>query len=172
MGCACGSDRKVNLVYACSGAANTGNLADQAARKLASVGFGSMTCLAAVGADLSGFIPKRSERSGTNLLVPFPSECRDRKVEIPRPLGRNGGTKCLGSRACPGVLIPFIVSAKNADKNIVIDGCPVACGAKIFQEKGLSFDHFITTEFGVAKGKTSITQELIADVAVQIAQRM
>jgi TRAP-type C4-dicarboxylate transport system substrate-binding protein len=50
------------------------------------------------------------------LLVPFPSECRDRKVEIPRPLGRNGGTKCLGSQAfpfgkaaCPGVLIPFIL---------------------------------------------------------------
>jgi hypothetical protein len=38
----------------------------------------------------ANFIPKRSERSGTNLLVPFPSECRDRGgklslalVEIP-----------------------------------------------------------------------------------------
>jgi len=34
-------------------------------------------------------------------LIPFPSECRDRKVEIPRPLGRNGGTKCLGAQAFP-----------------------------------------------------------------------
>jgi predicted nucleic acid-binding protein len=36
-------------------------------------------------AGIADLIPKRSERSGTNLLVPFPSECRDRKVEIPRP---------------------------------------------------------------------------------------
>jgi hypothetical protein len=41
---------------------------------------------------LDQLIPKRSERSGTNLLVPFPSECWDRGgklslalVEIPRP---------------------------------------------------------------------------------------
>ncbi|MCF7942201.1 MAG: putative zinc-binding protein [Spirochaetia bacterium] len=119
-GCNCGCGQTVTLLYACSGAANTGNLADQAARKLASVGFGSMTCLAAVGADLSG----------------------------------------------------FIASAEAADKNIVIDGCPVACGAKIFTEKGLKFDHFITTDFGVKKGSTPITPELIADVAIGISQKV
>jgi len=63
MGCACScsGDCTVNLLYACSGAANTGLLADQAARTLASDGKGSMTCLAAVGADLSGFlVPARN----------------------------------------------------------------------------------------------------------------
>ncbi len=46
MGCAClcGVDCKVNLLYACSGAANTGMLADQVARSLASESKGSMTC--------------------------------------------------------------------------------------------------------------------------------
>ncbi len=116
MGCSCSCGCTVNLLYACSGAANTGMLADQVARTLSSDGKGSMTCLAAVGADLSG----------------------------------------------------FIVSARNADKNIVIDGCKVACGAKIFTEKGLPFEHYITTDFGVVKGQTPITGEVIETVAQQI----
>ncbi|HCG63709.1 MAG: hypothetical protein A2Y31_10775 [Spirochaetes bacterium GWC2_52_13] len=118
--CSCGGDCTVNLLYACSGAANTGLLADQVARTLASDGKGSMTCLAAVGADLSG----------------------------------------------------FLASARSADKNVVIDGCKVACGAKIFTEKGLPFEHYITTDFGVLKGQTPITAEVIETVALQIGRMM
>lgn len=114
--CSCGGDCKVNLIYACSGAANTGLLADQVARTLDSNGKGSMTCLAAVGADLSG----------------------------------------------------FLASARSADKNVIIDGCKVACGARIFKEKGLPFEHYITTDFGVVKGQTPITSEVIETLVLQI----
>ncbi len=107
--CACGSSGKINLIYACSGAANTELLADQAARGLAEDDTGKMTCLAALGAELSGFIE----------------------------------------------------SAKAADRNLVIDGCPVACGKKVFEKLGLPFAHFMTTDFGVEKGKTEITDEVI-----------
>lgn len=51
----CGNNR-VTLVYACSSAANTGYLADSIARKIMKDGSGKMTCLAAMGAELSGFI--------------------------------------------------------------------------------------------------------------------
>lgn len=44
------------LLYACSGAADLGEISDMAARRLRDEGFGSMTCLAAIGADLSGFV--------------------------------------------------------------------------------------------------------------------
>jgi uncharacterized metal-binding protein len=108
------------LVYACSGGANTGLLADQVARTLDARGEGKMTCLAAVGANLSG----------------------------------------------------FTVSAQAAANNIVIDGCPVGCGARMFTEKELPFDHFVTTDFGVTKGETPITEELIDSVADQIVQRI
>ena len=118
--CTCCGDCKVTLLYACSGAANTGLLADQVARTLSERGVGGMTCLSAVAANLSG----------------------------------------------------FVVSAREADKNVVIDGCKVGCGAKIFTEKGLSFEHLITTDFGVTKGKTPITAELIESVSDQIAQRI
>jgi uncharacterized metal-binding protein len=116
MACSCGGNCDVNLVYACSGAANTGALADQVARTMMRDGTADMTCLAAVGADLSGFLQ----------------------------------------------------SARAATRNIVLDGCPVACGKRIFENRKLPFEHYIMTDFGVQKGKTPITGELIEDIAVQV----
>jgi len=110
--CNCGSN-DVALIYTCSGAANTGYLADAVSRKLMKDCAGKMTCLAAMGAGLSGFIE----------------------------------------------------SAKCAEKNIVIDGCPVACGKKIFDKLGLDYLYFITTDEGVEKNKTEITQEVIDRVS-------
>jgi len=116
MPCNCGSDKESNLIYACSGAANTGLLADQVMRTLNRDGVGDSTCLAAMGADLSG----------------------------------------------------FIMSAKNATRNIVLDGCKVSCGKKIFEKNGLPFRHFIMTDYDVEKGKTAISGELIEAVAERI----
>lgn len=111
----------VTLLYACSGAANTGLLADQVARKIMKDGCGKMTCLAAVGAGLSGFLE----------------------------------------------------SAKAANKNIVIDGCPVACSKKVFEKNNiLPIKHFILTDYDVEKGKTEITEPLISEVASKIKAEM
>ncbi|PZM79002.1 MAG: hypothetical protein DKM50_09490 [Candidatus Margulisiibacteriota bacterium] len=54
MGKCCG--REVKLLYACSGAADVGEISDRVVRKLRTQGFGAMTCLAAVGAGFSGFV--------------------------------------------------------------------------------------------------------------------
>jgi uncharacterized metal-binding protein len=115
-GCNCGEEKTV-IITACSGAANTGLLADQVARKLRADKLGSMTCLAALGAELSGYIE----------------------------------------------------SSKASDRNIVIDGCPVACGAKIYQKLGLKYEEYVMTDFGAEKGKTEITQALIDDVGARVA---
>jgi uncharacterized metal-binding protein len=56
-----------------------------------------------------------------------------------------------------------------ADSNIVIDGCPVSCGKQIFERLNLPFIHYKTTDFGVEKGKTKITGEIIYDVSDKIA---
>jgi uncharacterized metal-binding protein len=111
--CCCNGKQTANLIYACSGSANTGHLADQVARKLAREGAGKMTCLAAVGAGLSGFLE----------------------------------------------------SARAASANLVIDGCPTACGKKTFENQGLPFRHFVMTGYGVEKGKTPITEELVGSVS-------
>ena len=111
---------KATLFYACSGAANTGHLADQVARLLARQGAGEMTCLVSMGANQ----PK------------------------------------------------FLQAARDSKMNIVIDGCPIACGKKIFETLGIPFEHFITTDFGVEKKKTPITDELVASVAAAIRQKL
>jgi uncharacterized metal-binding protein len=63
--CACGGS--VTLLIPCSGAADTGEIADRATRKFAEGGCAGMFCLAGVGANLSGFIA--SARGADRLLV-------------------------------------------------------------------------------------------------------
>ena len=120
MSCNCGGTCDTNLVYACSGAANTGLLADQVMRALNREGVADSTCLAAMGADLSGFLE----------------------------------------------------SARNATENIVLDGCKVSSGKRIFEKNAISFQHFIMTDFDVEKGKTKITGDLIELVVDAIKQKL
>ena len=118
MSCACGSEKMIKLVYACSGAANAGMLADHVARIMKKDGTGSMTCLAGLGAELSG----------------------------------------------------FKASAESAGRNIVLDGCAIACGAKIFDKLGLSYQHILMTNYGVIKGETIITPELIDQITDKVVE--
>ena len=118
--CACGGSGTRRLLYACSGAANTGLLADNVARRLARLGTGSMTCLAAIGAELSGFVE----------------------------------------------------SAKSVDANVILDGCQTGCGRKSFERLGLPFAHYVMTDFGVQKGKTIITDELVKDLTMKVAEAL
>ena len=119
-GCSCGGNCEVRLLYACSGMANTGMLADQVWRKLAGEGVGAGTCLSAIGAGVSGYVQ----------------------------------------------------SARSATRNIVLDGCKVACGAKIFEKAGIPFEHYVMTDYGVEKGKTPVTGDLVEAVADRIADQL
>lgn len=112
MSCGCAPGQK-RLIYACSGAANTGLLADQVARRLTLMGEGKMTCLAGVGAALDGFLK----------------------------------------------------AAVHAEQNLVIDGCPIACGRKAFERYGLPCVALVLTDFGVEKGATLIDGGVIERVA-------
>ncbi|MDD4870797.1 MAG: putative zinc-binding protein [Kiritimatiellae bacterium] len=63
--CACGTAPK--LIFACSGAADVGAIADQAARKLAKDGAGKMFCLAGIGGRVSGIM--ETTRSAAKILA-------------------------------------------------------------------------------------------------------
>jgi uncharacterized metal-binding protein len=90
------------LLYACSGAANVGEIADKAARELMFAGAGAMSCLAGLGGDVQGLVQ----------------------------------------------------SARDADVNLVIDGCPMDCAKKTFVRHGLTnFTHMRVTEVGIEKTK-------------------
>lgn len=55
------------LIFACSGAANVGEMADQAARRLTRKGLGSMFCLAGVSGQVAPMIEKT--RSASKILA-------------------------------------------------------------------------------------------------------
>lgn len=64
--CECSAAPK--LIFACSGAADVGAVADQAARKLTHDGVGKMFCLAGIGGRVSG-IMKTTEAAQTILAI-------------------------------------------------------------------------------------------------------
>lgn len=64
--CECSAAPK--LIFACSGSADVGALADQAARKMNREGFGKMFCLAGVGGRVSG-IMKTTEAADKILVI-------------------------------------------------------------------------------------------------------
>ena len=63
--CACGVGPK--LIFACSGAADVGAIADQAARKLTKEGAGKMYCLAGIGGRVSGIL--KTTESAARILA-------------------------------------------------------------------------------------------------------
>lgn len=64
----------------------------------------------------------------------------------------------------------LIDSVKNTSKKVVvIDGCPLNCAEVIVKEKGIeNFTHINTTDFGIIKGKTPITDDKINEIIYQL----
>lgn len=77
----CCGGGKTRLVYACSGAADVGEVSDKIARKLSKDGFGKMTCLAGIGAHLSGFIESAKTASENITIDGCPISCAKKNLE-------------------------------------------------------------------------------------------
>jgi uncharacterized metal-binding protein len=78
-GCSCSGGTK--LIFACSGAADVGEIADRAARQLTKDGVGKMFCLAGVGGRVEG-IMKTTESADTILAIDgCPIDCVKQTLE-------------------------------------------------------------------------------------------
>lgn len=77
--CACGSGPK--LIFACSGAADVGAIADQAARKLTRDGAGKMFCLAGIGGRVSGIIATTESAARILAIDGCPFNCVKSSLE-------------------------------------------------------------------------------------------
>lgn len=75
----CGGGTK--LLYSCSGSADVGEIADRAARRLRDEGFAKMTCLAGVGADLSGFVQSALGADENISIDGCPMACARKSLE-------------------------------------------------------------------------------------------
>lgn len=72
-----------------------------------------------------------------------------------------------------GAEIPnMIQTARDADVNLVIDGCPIDCARKIFEKVGLTNTTFIrVTDLGIEKKKGEpITEAQVACVVEKCKQ--
>lgn len=77
--CACGAAPK--LIFACSGAADVGAIADQAARKLTKDGAGRMFCLAGVGGRVSGIMATTHSAAKILAIDGCPLNCAKNSLE-------------------------------------------------------------------------------------------
>jgi len=77
--CACGAAPK--LIFACSGAADVGAIADQAARKLTKDGAGKMFCLAGIGGRVSGIMATTESAAKILAIDGCPLNCVKNSLE-------------------------------------------------------------------------------------------
>ncbi len=77
--CACGGAPK--LIFACSGAADVGAIADQAARKLTKDGAGKMYCTAGIGGRVSGIMTTTESAARILVLDGCPLNCAKNSLE-------------------------------------------------------------------------------------------
>lgn len=108
------------LVYACSGGANVGEIADASARKLMKENCATMFCLAGLGAQIEGMVQ----------------------------------------------------TAKDAELNLLIDGCPMDCTKKVFDKLAITNYHQLrVTDLGIEKTKgVEITEEQVTKTVQKAKQ--
>lgn len=69
------------LIFSCSGAADLGEIADRAARKLTSDGAGKMYCLAGVGGHISGILASTQAAERILAIDGCPMDCALKTLE-------------------------------------------------------------------------------------------
>lgn len=77
--CECSGGPK--LIFACSGAADVGAIADQAARKMTKEGIGKMFCLAGIGGRISGIIKTTESAEKILAIDGCPLNCAKNSLE-------------------------------------------------------------------------------------------
>lgn len=77
--CQCGAAPK--LIFSCSGSADVGAVADQAARKLTREGHGKMFCLAGIGGRVPGIMKNTEAASAILAIDGCPLNCARKCLE-------------------------------------------------------------------------------------------
>ena len=77
--CSCGSAPKV--IFSCSGSADVGGIADQAARKLTKDGAGRMSCLAGISGTISGIVVSAQSAAKILVIDACPLNCARKTME-------------------------------------------------------------------------------------------
>ncbi len=76
----CNCNSNSTLIFPCSGAADVGEIADRAARKLTRSGTGTMYCLAAIGGRVQHFIDTAVEAENVIIIDGCSNKCAERTL--------------------------------------------------------------------------------------------
>ncbi len=67
----------------------------------------------------------------------------------------------------------MIQTAKDADMNIVVDGCPMDCAKKIFDKAGVTnYRQFKVTDMGIEKVKGVRAEQEQIEAVIEVARQM
>ena len=80
-GCGCSVPATSTLIFACSGAADVGQIADLAARRLSAEGVGKMFCLAGVGGRVNGIMETTASTAAILAIDGYPLDCARKTLE-------------------------------------------------------------------------------------------
>lgn len=81
-GCSCGAPENLTIVYSCSGAADTGEIADRAARLLNAEGKAKMSCLAGIGGHVSGLMASAEAADSILAIDGCPLDCASKTLKL------------------------------------------------------------------------------------------
>jgi uncharacterized metal-binding protein len=79
--CGCCCNKAPKLIFACSGAADVGQIADLAARRLTADGVGKMFCLAGIGGRVSGIMATTESAAAILAIDGCPLDCARKTLE-------------------------------------------------------------------------------------------
>ncbi len=80
-GCECSGKDGLKLIFACSGAADVGELSDRAARKMTADGTGKMFCMAGIGGKVDFILETTRSADKVLALDGCPMDCVKRSLE-------------------------------------------------------------------------------------------
>ena len=93
--------------------------------------------------------------------------------KVARGLASEGGGKMFCLAGIGGNVPQMVEKTILTHKKLVIDGCPVACAKKIFENAGITdFDYVQITELGYEKGKTKISSENFYAILEKIKKKL
>ena len=81
---------------------------------------------------------------------------------IARRLTRDGAAQMSCLAGIGGRVKSLVVKAENAERILVVDGCPLNCAAHTLKLAGFQkFDHLELHKIGIRKGSCPVTEETI-----------
>ncbi|MBL7039979.1 MAG: putative zinc-binding protein [Pirellulaceae bacterium] len=90
-----------------------------------------------------------------------------------RKINSQGAGKMFCLAGIGGRVSGIMETTKAAAKVLAIDGCPLDCARNTLEQAGFTeFEHLRITDLGMEKGKTPVTDERVAQVAVEGLARL